>query len=120
MSPGIDCRPASNAYVVNGSDTNTATAIIQARAYDGRPSQSAALELNDLIRPIWCRKTLMTPLFASSAHRKTSAVIVTDAAHGAISAHRATRRPGHRALNTCANTIEIAIVTITTAPTQIT
>ncbi len=79
---------------MNGSDTKMATTIIQMNAAWGRPSQSASLLPNDLSRPMSCRKTLITPLFGSSAHRKISVVINTDAAHGAISAHRVTRRPG--------------------------
>ena len=62
----------------------------------------------------------MTPLFGSSAHRKISAVIITDAAHGAISAHRATRRPGKRWLNSCASASDSSMVTPTTTTTQIT
>ena len=38
----------------------------------------------------------MAPKFGSSAQRKISAVINTDAAHGAISAVRAARRQGKR------------------------
>ena len=62
----------------------------------------------------------MTPLSSLSAHRKISAVIVTEAAQGAISAQRAMRRPGHCALNSCASTIETTMVMMTAAPTQIT
>ena len=63
---------------------------------------------------------LIAPTFGSSAQRKISAVIITDAAHGAISAVRATRRPGNRSLNSCASASEISRVTPTTATTQIT
>ncbi len=50
-----------------------------------------------------CRSsTLIAPVFGSSIQRKMIAVIITDAAHGAISAQRAMRRPGKRWLNSCA------------------
>ena len=62
----------------------------------------------------------MTPTFGSSAHLKISAVIITEAAHGMISAHRATRRPGNRWLNSWARPSEISTVTATTTTTQIT
>src|SRR5215472_3517674 len=80
-SPGIVWSPASSAYVVNGSETKTATTIIQMSAEVGRPSQSASLLPKVLMRPTSCRKTLITPLFASSAHRKISDVITTEASH---------------------------------------
>src|SRR5258708_22322635 len=83
-SPGIVCSPASNAYVVNGSETKMATTIIQMSAEAGRPSPSASLLPKDLIRPVSLRKTLITPLFGSSAQRKISDVITTEAAHGSI------------------------------------
>src|SRR5580704_13923784 len=119
-SPGITCSPASRVYVVNGSDTNTATPIIQANALSGRPSQDDWLELNWRSRPIWCRKMLIAPLSGCSIQRKISAVTITDAAHGAISAHRATRRPGKRWLKSWASPSESSIVMATTAITQIT
>src|SRR3954454_3570149 len=117
-SDGMVCSPASSAYVENGTDTKIATTIIQASADHCRPSQSAWLELKCLTMPMSCRNTLRTPLFGSSAHRKINDVMTTDAAHGAISAHRATRRPGKRWLNSCAIASEIAIVTVTTTTTH--
>src|SRR5579859_6338152 len=117
-SGGMVCRPARIAYVVNGNDTNTATTIIQTKAAVGRPSQSAWSEPSLCRTPTSCRNTLMTPLFGSSAHRKTSAVIITDAAHGAIRAQRATRRPGKRSLNSWARTSDSTVVTATTHTTQ--
>ena len=101
-----------------GTDTNTATTIIQTSADVWRPSQSAWLELKCFSTPMSCRNTLTTPLPGSSAHRKISAVITTDAAHGAMSAQRASRRPGKRWLNNCATASEIAIVTVTTSTTH--
>src|SRR5258708_5882879 len=68
-SPGIVCSPASSAYVVNGSETKMATTIIQMSAEAGRPSQSASLLPKDLIRPMSCRKTLITPLYGPSVLR---------------------------------------------------
>jgi hypothetical protein len=46
------------------------------------------------------------------------AVINTDAAHGAISAQRVTRRPGKRWLNSCARANDTSIVMPTTATTH--
>src|SRR5258708_34624506 len=60
----------------------------------------------------------MAPLFGSSIQRKTIAVIITDAAHGAISAQRATRLPGKRWLKSWASGRAIAMVTLTTATVQ--
>ena len=74
--------------MVNGSDTKMATTIIQTNAAWGRPSQSAWLLPNDLSTPMSFKNRLITPLFGSSAHRNISVVIRTDAAHGAMSAHR--------------------------------
>ena len=62
----------------------------------------------------------MTPTFGSSAHLKISAVIITEAAHGMMSAHRATRRPGNLWLNSWARPSEISMVTATTTTTQTT
>jgi hypothetical protein len=105
--------------VVNGSDTKMATTIIQTNAAWGRPSQSAWLLPNDLSTPTSFKNRLITPLFGSSAHRNISVVINTDAAHGAINAHRVTRRPGNTWLNSWANPRERTIVTHTTTTTQI-
>lgn len=63
---------------------------------------------------------MITPLLGSSIQRKTMAVITTEAAHGAISAQRAIRRPGNRWLNSCAVAIDIRIVMTTTHTTQTT
>src|SRR6202034_4798099 len=108
------------AYVVDGSETKIAAAIIQASALVGLPSQSAWLEPSCLTTPMWCRITLMTPTFGSSAHLEISAVIITEAAHGMISAHRVTRRPGNLWLNSWARPSEISTVTATTTTTQMT
>ena len=62
----------------------------------------------------------MTPTFGSSAHLKISAVIITEAAHGMISAHRVTRRPGNRWWKSWARPSEISTVTATTTTTQTT
>ena len=82
--------------MVNGSDTKIATIIIQNSAQPGRPSQSAWLEPSWCTMPSACRMMLIAPTLGSSAQRKISAVIITDAAHGAISAVRAARRNGKR------------------------
>src|ERR1700733_6126410 len=108
------------AYVVNGSETKTATPIIHSSALVGLPSQSAWFEPSFLTTPMWCRITLMTPTFGSRAHLKISAVIITEAAQGMISAHRVTRRPGNLWLNSWARPSEISTVTETTTTTQIT
>ena len=63
---------------------------------------------------------LITPLSGWSIQRKISAVIMTEAAHGAISAQRATRRPGNRWLNSCAMPSESSMVMLTTVTTQTT
>ena len=89
--------------MVNGSDTKIPTTIIQTSAHPGRPSQSAWLEPMRCTIPSACRMMLMAPALGSSAQRKISAVISTDAAHGAISAVRAARRKGKRWLNSCAS-----------------
>ncbi len=60
----------------------------------------------------------MTPLSGCSIQRKISAVIITEAAHGAIRAQRATRRPGNRWLNSWARPSEPSMVRPTTAATQ--
>src|SRR4051812_49091449 len=65
------------------------------------------------------RKTLMMPLVRSSIQRKIRAVITTDAAQGAIRAHRTIRRPGKCWLNSCAMASDTIIVTATTTTTQI-
>src|SRR5882762_9774412 len=117
-SAGIVCRPVSSAYVENGSDTKTATTIIQTNAESGRPSQSAWLLPKCLTTPMSCRKTLTTPYCGSSAQRKMNDVISTEAAHGAISAQRAARRPGKRWLNNWARPSDSVIVTATTTTTQ--
>ena len=106
--------------MVNGSETKTATPIIQTRALSGRPSQSAWLELNRCTRPSWCRNTFTTPFSGCSTQRKMSAVIITEAAHGAMIAHRAKRLPGKRWLYSCARPSEITMVMATDAATQIT
>ena len=49
-----------------------------------------------------------------------SAVIITEAAHGAMIAHRAKRLPGKRWLYSCARPSEITMVMATDAATQIT
>ena len=63
---------------------------------------------------------LTAPEYGSSAQRKISAVITTDAAQGAISAVRAARRNGNRWLKSCASASESISVTPTTATTQMT
>ena len=106
--------------MVNGSETKTATPIIQTSALSGRPSQSAWLELNRCTRPSWCRKTFTTPFSGWSIQRKMSAVIITEAAHGAMIAHRANRLPGKRWLYSWARPSDITMVMATDAATQIT
>src|SRR5450755_251034 len=61
---------------------------------------------------------LIAPLSGCSIQRKIRAVIITDAAHGAMSAHRATRLPGKRWLNSWARPSETSIVRPTTATTH--
>jgi hypothetical protein len=49
-SPGMTCSPASSVYVVNGSDTNTATPINQANALSGRPSMRSVTSVRAVSR----------------------------------------------------------------------
>ncbi|GAA2455077.1 hypothetical protein GCM10010191_87630 [Actinomadura vinacea] len=53
-----------------------------------------------------------------SIHRQISALISTEAAHGTISAQRTSRRPGNRALSSCASGSESTTVAATTPTTQ--
>jgi len=69
---------------------------------------------------MWCKITLITPTFGSSAHLKISAVIITEAAHGMMSAHRVSRRPGNLWWRSWARPSEINTVTATTTTTQTT
>src|SRR5216683_2630823 len=61
---------------------------------------------------------LIAPLSGCSIQRNIRAVIITDAAHGAMSAHRATRLPGKRWLNSWARPSDISMVMPTTATTH--
>jgi len=46
--------------------------------------------------------------------------MMTDAAHGTISAHRTSRRPGKASFRSCARPSDTTTVTSTTTTTQIT
>src|SRR5436190_13035491 len=114
----MELWPARIAYVVKGSDTKIATKISHGNAVLAWPSGST--RSTGPTRPRSWPMMLNSPEAGLSIHLNTIPVMRTDAAHGAISAHRATRRPGNRLLNSWASPSETTVVMATTDTTQTT
>ncbi len=89
MSAGTDDRPPRKMVTVNGIDTRMPTAISAGKALCALANQCTGWAIRPSASKLW----LTIPNSSLNAQRQTTAVIVSETAHGSMMMVRARPRP---------------------------